>query len=139
MKWFDHHRNLQEIDIHSSSTLLQWKNGIIGGVASWRGRLVVFYYLSEYEIWTDKRGTTRMLTITDYYFVFNATFSYIMATSFSGGRSRREPPTLGKQPVNFYHLRLWVECTLFCNLQIQARTHAILVIGLYELLGNPTT
>ena len=39
---------------------------------------------------------------------FNATFSnkfsYIMATSFSGGRSRstrREPPTMGKQLVNF--------------------------------------
>jgi len=31
--------------------------------------------------------------------VFNATLSYIMATSFSGGRSRstrREPPTMGK-------------------------------------------
>jgi hypothetical protein len=28
---------------------------------------------------------------------------------------------------------------LFCNLQSRARTHAVLVIGLYELLGNPTT
>jgi hypothetical protein len=37
-----------------------------------------------------------------------------------------------------YHLRLRVECTLFCNLQSRARTHAVLVIGLYELLGNPT-
>jgi hypothetical protein len=27
----------------------------------------------------------------------------------------------------------------FCNLQNRARTHAVLVIGLYELLGNPTT
>ena len=27
----------------------------------------------------------------------------------------------------------------FCNIQGQARTHAVLVIGLYELLGNPTT
>jgi hypothetical protein len=36
-------------------------------------------------------------------------------------------------------LRLRDECTLFCNLQSWARTHAILVIGLYELLGNPTT
>ena len=60
-----------------------------------------------------------------------------MATSFSGGRIRnnwREPPT-GK----LYHLRLRVVCTLFCNLQSRARTHAVLVIGLYELLGNPTT
>ena len=26
-----------------------------------------------------------------------------------------------------------------CNLQSRARPHAVLVIGLYELLGNPTT
>jgi hypothetical protein len=38
-----------------------------------------------------------------------------------------------------YHLRLRVECTLSCNLQIRTRTHAVLVIGLYELFGNPTT
>ena len=36
--------------------------------------------------------------------LFQQYFSYIMATSFSGGRSRstrREPPTMGKQLVNF--------------------------------------
>ena len=38
-----------------------------------------------------------------------------------------------------YHLKLLVECTFFCNLQSRARNHALLVIGLYELLGNPTT
>jgi len=27
----------------------------------------------------------------------------------------------------------------FCNLQNRARTHAVLVIDLYELLNNPTT
>jgi hypothetical protein len=27
----------------------------------------------------------------------------------------------------------------FCNSQFRARTHAVLVIGLYELLDNPTT
>jgi hypothetical protein len=27
----------------------------------------------------------------------------------------------------------------FCNLQSRARTHTVLVIGLFELLGNPTT
>ena len=39
-----------------------------------------------------------------WFIVFNATFSYIMATSFSGGGSRstgREPQTMGKQLVNF--------------------------------------
>jgi hypothetical protein len=35
-----------------------------------------------------------------------------------------------------HHLWLRVECTLFCNLQSQVQTHAVLV---YELLGNPTT
>jgi hypothetical protein len=29
-------------------------------------------------------------------------------------------------------------CTLFCNLQSRAWTHAILVIGLYELLDPAT-
>ena len=44
----------------------------------------------------------------------------------------------GQATGKHYHLRLRVECTLFCNLQSRARTHAILVIGLYELL-DPTT
>ena len=45
----------------------------------------------------------------------------------------------GQATSKLYHLRLGVECTLFCNLQSRARTHAVLVIGLYELWGNPTT
>jgi hypothetical protein len=45
----------------------------------------------------------------------------------------------GQATGKLYHLRLRVECTLFCNLQSWARTHAVLVIGLYEFLGNPTT
>ena len=35
-------------------------------------------------------------------------------------------------------MRLQVEFTFFCNLQSRARTHVVLVIGLYKLLGNPT-
>ena len=72
---------------------------------------------------------------------FQQYFSYVIATSFSGGGSRstwREPPTLGKQLVKLYHLWLRVECTLFCNLQSWVRTHAILGIGLYDVL-DPTT
>jgi len=63
-----------------------------------------------------------------------------MATRFSGGRSpstRREPPTMGKQLVNVS--TCGCESSAICNLQIRARTQAVLVIGLYELLGNPTT
>jgi hypothetical protein len=44
----------------------------------------------------------------------------------------------GQATGKLNHLRLRVECT-FCDLQSQARTHAILVIGLYELLGHPST
>jgi hypothetical protein len=63
-----------------------------------------------------------------------------MATSFSGGRSRRTTDHW-QATDKLYHLRLRVESTLFSNLQSRARTHAVLVIGLYELLhlGNPPT
>ena len=46
----------------------------------------------------------------------------------------------GQAIGKLYHLRLRVEFeyTLFCNLQSRARTHSVLVIGLYELL-YPTT
>ena len=49
------------------------------------------------------------------------------------------PTDHGQATGKLYHLQLWVECTLFFNLQSRARTHSVLVIGLYELLGNPTT
>ena len=49
------------------------------------------------------------------------------------GENHQPLATTGK----LYHLQLQVECTLVCNLQSRVRTHAILVIGLYELLGNP--
>jgi hypothetical protein len=51
--------------------------------------VVNYYYSMDTMLW---------------FLVFNATFSYIIATSFSGGRSRstqREPPIMGKQLVNF--------------------------------------
>ena len=45
----------------------------------------------------------------------------------------------GQATGELYHLRLRVECTFVCNLQSRARTHVVLLIGLYELLGHPTT
>jgi len=66
---------------------------------------------------------------------------YHMATRVGGGRSRntrREPPTMGKQLVNFITCGCESSAPL-CNVQSQARTHTVLVIGLYELLGNPIT
>jgi hypothetical protein len=40
----------------------------------------------------------------------------------------------GQTTGKLYHLWLRAECTFFGNLQSRARTHAVLVIGLYELL-----
>jgi hypothetical protein len=73
---------------------------------------------------------------------FQQYFSYITATSFSGGRSqstRREPLTMGKQLVNFTTCDCKSSAPFFCNLQSLERIHAVLVIDWYELLGNPTT
>jgi hypothetical protein len=51
---------------------------------------------------------------------------------------KKYPVLVVENACKLYHLRLRVECTFFCNLQSWARTHAVLVISLYELL-DPTT
>ena len=64
-----------------------------------------------------------------------------MANSFSGGRSlctRKEPPTMGKQ-LETLSIAATSRVHLLGNLQNPTRTHAVLVLGLYYLLGNPTT
>ena len=78
--------------------------------------------------------------------MFHATFSNISAISWQPVLVVEEAGVPGERAIDYgqatgklYHLRLRVECTLFCNFQSRVRTHAILVIGLYELLGNPTT
>jgi len=71
--------------------------------------------------------------------VFNATFSNISAISWRPVLVVEEAGAdHGQATGKLYHLRLRVECTFFCNLQSRARTHAVLVIGLYDLL-DPTT
>jgi hypothetical protein len=49
-------------------------------------------------------------------------------------RVHRFPP-----PTNLTATMLRVECTLVCSLQSRVRSHAVLVICWFELLGNPTT
>jgi hypothetical protein len=61
--------------------------------------IFVVIHNNKYENKNEMNKCWFLTTI--WFFVFNATFSYIMVTSFSGGRSRREPPTMGKQLVNF--------------------------------------
>jgi hypothetical protein len=56
----------------------------------------------------------------------------------SGGRSRgtgRELTTMGKQLVNF----ITCGCESSAPFLQFTKPEAVLVIGLYELLGNPTT
>ena len=50
-----------------------------------------------------------------------------------------EVPTIGKQLVNVITCGCESSASFFVNLQSRVRTHAVLVIGLYELLGNLTT
>ena len=78
--------------------------------------------------------------------MFNATFSNISVISRrpvlvveEAGVHKKEPLTMGKQLLNFITCGCESSAPIFCNLQSRARTHAVLVIGLYELLGNPTT
>ena len=76
-----------------------------------------------------------------WFLVFNATFSNISAISWQPvlvvEEARVPKENHGKVTGKPYHLR--VESTLFRNLQSRAQTHTVLVIGLYELLGNSTT
>jgi len=73
---------------------------------------------------------------------FNATFSNISAILWQ--------PVLVVEEAGENHrpcTSIWETLSLaaasrvhpFCNLQSRARTHTVLVIGLYEFLGNPTT
>ena len=78
-------------------------------------------------------------------FVLNTTFSNISAISWRPVLVVEEAVVPGEnhQPwsSNWKTLSLAAASRvhLFCNLESRAGTHAILVIGLYELLDNPTT
>jgi hypothetical protein len=57
------------------------------------------------------------------YATFQQYFSYIMATSFKWWKKPEYPERTtdhGQATGKLYHLRLRVECTLFCNLQNRA-------------------
>ena len=76
--------------------------------------------------------------------MFNITFSNMSAISWrpvlevEEAGVPGEPPTMDKQLVNFIICGCKSRAP-FCNLRSRARTHAVLVIGLHELLSNPTT
>ena len=95
-----------------------------------------------YKAW---RKPTPHWLIWFWFLVFYATFSNISAISWrpvlvveEAGVAERTTAH-GQATGKLYHMRQRVQCSHFCNLQSRARTHAVLVIGLCELLGNPTT
>jgi len=79
------------------------------------------------------------------FLALNATFSNISAISWRSvlvveeAEYPERTTDHGQATDKFYHVRLRVERTFFYNLQTRTRTHAVLMICLYELLGNPTT
>ena len=81
--------------------------------------------------------------LIDWFIVFNATFSNISAISWrpvlvvEEAGVPEENHRIGAS--NWWTLSLAAVSPVVCNLQSRARTHAVLLIGLYELLGNPTT
>jgi hypothetical protein len=66
-----------------------------------------------------------------------SSISWIL-TRFPNQHGSREYPERttehGQATGKLYHMRLRVECTLFCYVHSWVLTHAVLVIGLYELL-----
>jgi hypothetical protein len=77
--------------------------------------------------------------------MFNATFSNISAILWRSvlvveeaeypKRTTDHEQSTGK----LYHLQLLVECTFFVIYKAGRDSHGVLVIDVYELLGNPTT
>ena len=82
-----------------------------------------------------------------WFLVFSTTLSNISAKSWrpvvvveeAGEPGENHQPWTSNCMVNFISLAAASGVHLFCNLQSRVRAHAVLVIGLYELLGNPTT
>jgi hypothetical protein len=78
-------------------------------------------------------------------FGVNATFSNISAISWWPALVVEEARVPGENhwpsTINWQVLSLAAASRVhpFCNLQSRARTHVVLVICLYELLGNPTS
>ena len=79
--------------------------------------------------------------------MFNATFSNISALSRrpvlvveeAGVPGENHPQWASNWYNKLYHLPAVSRVHPFCNLQSRVRTHIVLVIGVYELLGNRTT
>ena len=102
-------------------------NQVVATVRHWK---LTLYQGFDVMIWFDWLGFTPL----------SAIFQLYHGDQFQGLRKPEYPQKTidhGQVAGKLDHLRLRVECTLFCKLG-RARTHAVLVICLYELLCNPT-
>jgi hypothetical protein len=101
---------------------------------------------------TKRKGQNDTQTVVDKYdliliwfIVLNATLCNISAISWWPVLvvEESEVPGVNQWPwaSNWWTLSLAATSRmhLFCNLQSRAGTHTVLVTGLYEFLGNPTT
>jgi hypothetical protein len=66
-------------------------------------------------------------------------FTFIHLYDFIYLKTTERTTDHGQATGKLYHLQLRVECTFFCNLQSRVQTQTVFMIGLYELLDNPTT
>ena len=98
--------------------------------------LVGFSIFLLYVILTELRWKTilRLIDLIDWLVVFNANFKQY----FSYIKPEYPQRTTDHKLVNCITCGCKSSAP-FCNLQSLARNHAVVMIGLYELLGNPTT
>jgi hypothetical protein len=108
-----------------------------------RSHLMGFTSEQLRHFWNFEPDRGEKMLCLIWFIVFSATFSNISTISW---RPVLEAGVPGENhrpwAINWLTLSLvaasHIICTIFCNLQSRAWTHAVLVISLYELLGNKT-
>ena len=105
----------------------------------------IYVYCKNFEIFLHNTNINYRTVKIDWFLVFNATFSNISAISWRPILVVEEAGVTGENhrpwASNWSTLSFAAASQVhpFCNLQIRERTHIVLVIALYELLGNPAT
>jgi hypothetical protein len=91
-------------------------------------------FAPSFVIWIMTSFPTIWIWILVFKMPLLAIFQLYHGNQFYCWRKLERTTDPGQATGKLYHLWLRVECTFFYNLQSWVRTHAVLVIGLYELL-----